>query len=175
MTQDAKVSMVVAVARNGVIGRDGDLPWKLSSDLKRFRAMTLGKPVIMGRKCYESIGRPLPGRANIVISRNSQTQFDGVTMAPNLEAALDVARVNASDVGVDEICIIGGGEIYRLGMPLADILHVTHIEAEIDGDTFFPAIDPEIWDAGDMTFVPAGEKDSHSTRFGSYTRRSATK
>jgi len=137
MTQPIKVSMLVAVARNGVIGRNGDLPWKLSSDLKRFKAMTLGKPVVMGRKCFESIGRPLPGRANIVISRNPETQFDGVTMVPSLDAALHVAQANAIEVGADEICIIGGGEIYRLGMPLADILHVTHIEADIDGDTFF--------------------------------------
>ena len=175
MTQAVKVSMLVAVARNGVIGRGGDLPWKLPSDLKRFKAMTLGKPVVMGRKCFESIGRPLPGRKNIVISRNPETYFDAVTMAPNLEAALDVARVNASSIGAEEICIIGGGEIYRIGMPLADILHVTHIDADIEGDTFFPDIDPEIWTAGEMTTVPEGEKDSHPTRFGTYVRRSATK
>ena len=175
MTEPVKVSMVVAVVRNGVIGRDGDLPWRLSSDLKRFKAMTLGKPVIMGRKCFESIGQPLPGRPNIVISRNLDIHFDGVTMAYSLANALDIAAKEAATMGAAEVCIIGGGEIYRLGMPIADVLHVTHIDADIDGDTFFPEIDPEIWSAGVMTDVPEGEKDSHPTRFGTYSRTSATK
>jgi dihydrofolate reductase len=162
--------MVVAVAENGVIGKDGDLPWKLSSDLKRFKSLTMGKPVIMGRKCYESIGRPLPGRPNIVISRDPSRHFPGVTMASSLEQAIELARGLCLELGANEICIIGGGEIYRLGMDVADLLHVTHIEGDIDGDTYFPPIDPALWLAGPMTDVLAGEKDSHATRFGTYRR-----
>ena len=175
MSKPVRISMIVAVANNGVIGKDGDLPWRLSTDLKRFKSMTLGKPVVMGRKCYESIGRPLPNRPNIVISRNPDTVFEGVHVTSGLKKAIEEARQMATEIGVDEICIIGGGEIYRLGMPLADALHVTHVDADIDGDTFFPEIDTREWIAGPMTYVPSGEKDSHPTHFGSYTRTSATK
>ena len=157
MSKPVRISMIVAVARNGVIGKDGDLPWKLSTDLKRFKSMTMGKPVIMGRKCYESIGRPLPGRPNIVISRDPKTAFEGVTIESSLENAFQVASRMALELGTDEVCIIGGGEIYRLGMPLADELHVTHIDAVIDGDTFFPDIDSQEWIAGPMTHVSPGE------------------
>ncbi|MBB1250715.1 dihydrofolate reductase [Rhizobium sp. G21] len=169
-----KISLVVAMAENGVIGRDNGLPWRQSSDLKRFKAMTTGKPVVMGRKCYASIGRPLPGRPNIVITRNRDFTADGVAVAHDYDAAIALAAGEAKRLGVEEICVIGGGEIYRIAIETADLLHVTHILAEIDGDTFFPAIDPEIWAAGEAEELPSGEKDDHPTRFATYRRRSAS-
>src|SRR5689334_803102 len=110
------VSQVVAMAENHVIGRDNGLPWKLSSDLKRFKALTIGKPVIMGRKCFESIGRPLPGRPNIVVTRNPDFAAEGVIVAHSLDAALDRAEDEARSLSVNEVCVIGGGEIYRQAM-----------------------------------------------------------
>ncbi|WP_137157919.1 dihydrofolate reductase [Rhizobium sp. FKL33] len=168
------ISVVVAMAENGVIGRDNGLPWRQSSDLKRFKAMTLGKPVVMGRKCYASIGRPLPGRPNIVITRNRDFSADGVSVVHDYQAGIALAKEEAKRLGVDEICVIGGGEIYRIAIDTADLLHVTHILAEIDGDTFFPAIDPAIWEAGEPDELPAGEKDDYPTRFVTYRRRSVT-
>jgi dihydrofolate reductase len=168
-----KLSLVVAMAENGVIGRDNALPWRQSTDLKRFKAMTTGKPVVMGRKCYASIGRPLPGRPNIVITRNRDFAADGVAVAHDYDEGIALATQEARRLGVDEVCVIGGGEIYRIAIETADLLHVTHILAGIYGDTFFPAIDPEIWTAGIAEDAPAGEKDDYPTRFVTYRRRSA--
>jgi dihydrofolate reductase len=165
------ISLVVAVTRNHVIGRDGGLPWRLSTDLKRFKALTVGKPVVMGRVCYDSIGKPLPGRTNIVITRNRDFAADGVIVTHSLEEGLERAAVEARKLGVDEIAVIGGGVIYREALEKATILHVTHIEAEIDGDTVFPEVDPDIWQAGPAESVPAGEKDDYPTRFVTYRRR----
>ena len=168
---DPEVSLVVAIARNGVIGRDGGLPWRLSSDLKRFKANTIGRPVIMGRKTFESIGRPLPGRDNIVVSRNSSFRFDGIFAAGSVDEALSLARVKAKAAHAHEICVIGGGEIYRQTFYLANRLVVTHVEAEIEGDATFPNIDPSIWREVSSEAFPAGEKDSHATRHVVYERR----
>lgn len=165
------ISFVVAMTENNVIGRDGGLPWRLSSDLKRFKTLTIGKPVVMGRICYESIGRPLPGRPNIVITRSMDFKPQGVIVVHSLEDAMDVAIAEAEKLGVDEVCVIGGGVVYREAMELATVLHVTHIEATIDGDTFFPEIDPAIWEAGEAEEIPAGEKDDFSTRFVTYRRK----
>ncbi|MDL2408834.1 dihydrofolate reductase [Rhizobium calliandrae] len=166
-------TILVAVSRNGIIGRDGDMPWRLSSDLKRFKAMTLGKPVIMGRKTFQSIGKPLPGRPNVVISRDPGFAAEGVETAHSLKEAIDVAGRLAEESGVDEICVIGGGEIYRQAISLADRLSITHVEAEVDGDTSFPAIDPALWQIESELAVPAGEKDNYPTRFVRYFRRRA--
>lgn len=166
------VSLVVAITRNGVIGRDGDLPWRLSSDFKRFKQLTMGKPVVMGRKCYASIGKPLPGRTNIVITRDESFAGEGLHVAHSLEAGMAIAKALADETGSDEICVIGGGEIYRLAMPFADVLHVTHIEAEIEGDVHFPQIDPAVWEAREEGVLPAGEKDDFAMRFVTYTRYS---
>jgi len=163
-------AIVVAVSENGVIGREGDMPWKLSTDLKRFKALTMGKPVVMGRKTFQSIGRPLPGRPNIVVSRDQNFSAEGITTALSLEEGVEKARAQANELDVSEICIIGGGEIYRQALAFADIVHVTHVEAEFDGDTFFPPIDPTLFSADAPVLVPAGEKDSFPTRFVSYHR-----
>lgn len=161
-----KVTLVVGIAENGVIGRDGGLPWRLSTDMRRFKATTMGKPVLMGRKTWESLPRrPLPGRRNIVISRDRGYEAAGAEVAPSLEAALALAR------GAEEVCVIGGGEIYAQALPFADRLDVTHILADIDGDTRFPPIDPQTWYAVSSADIPAGEADSHATRHVVYERR----
>jgi dihydrofolate reductase len=168
------IAIYVAIAENGVIGRDGGLPWRLSSDLKRFRAGTMGKPIVMGRKTFEGIGRPLPGRHNIVVTRDPDYRAEGVEAAGSLGDAITLARVRGRCMaGADEICIIGGGDIYRQAMPLADRLHVTHVLAPVDGDTLFPPIDAARWRAVSSRDFPAGEKDSHATRHTVYERRTS--
>ncbi|KKX34108.1 dihydrofolate reductase [Rhizobium sp. LC145] len=169
------VSIFVAVSRNNVIGRDGDMPWKLSTDLKRFKAMTLGKPMIVGRKTLESFGgKPLPGRPHVVVTRDPAFHVEGADVARSLEEALERAQAVAAQTGADEIGILGGGQIYAQAIDVADRLYVTHVEAEIaDGDTFFPAIDPAVFEKSEELFVPAGEKDSFPTRFVVYSRRTA--
>jgi dihydrofolate reductase len=138
----SRIVFVVAVARNGVIGRHGELPWRISSDLKRFRATTMGKPVIMGRKTWESLPRrPLPGRRNIVITRDREYHADGAVVVASIDEALRHARKIESD----EICVIGGSEIFRQMLPLADRLYLTEVDLEPEGDVFFPPIDAETW------------------------------
>lgn len=156
-----KVTLIAAVAENGVIGRDGTMPWRLSTDLKRFKATTMGKPVLMGRKTWESFPkRPLPGRRNIVVTRDPAYRAEGAEIAGSLDEALKLARGE----GAEEVGVIGGGEIYAQAMPLADRLDITRVLAEIEGDTRFPAIDPRIWTVVSEEAFPAGEKDSHATR-----------
>lgn len=168
-----RITIVVAVSENGVIGNDGDMPWKLSTDLKRFKALTLGKPLIMGRKTFESIGRPLPGRPHVIVSRNPDFHPDGVHVATSFESAVDRAAAIAAETGADEICVVGGGEIYHQALPLADTLHVTHVEAELAGDTRFPSVDPRVFEKIEESQVPAGEKDTYATRYAIYRRRPA--
>ena len=163
----ARIAIIAAVARNGVIGDAGGLPWRLSTDMKRFRELTLGKPVIMGRKTFDTIGGPLKGRTNIVVSRNSALAPAGVTVVPTLEKALATARGVAADA---EIMVIGGGELYAASLGLADRLYITHVEATPPGDTHFPAIDPGTWQVVSSETVPAGERDSVRTTFVIYER-----
>ena len=167
------VAIHVAIAQNGVIGREGDLPWRLSSDLKRFKADTMGKPIIMGRRTWESFPkRPLPGRLNIVVTRDETFAAEGGEVAHSLDDAISLATERASSMPeADEICVIGGGEIYARALPMADELHITHVLAEPDGDTYFPAIEPAVWEPVSSEDVPAGERDSHRTRHTVYVRR----
>jgi len=169
----AKIVLVVAVAQNGVIGRDGDLPWRLPSDLKRFKQLTLGKPVVMGRKTWDSIGRPLPGRPNIVVTRDASFAAPGATVVSSLDEGLAVAQREAEALGVDEVCVIGGGQIYAQVFDRADILHVTRVEADVAGDTRFPAIDPAVFEKIADEPIPQGEKDSHAMHFATWCRRKA--
>lgn len=163
MTQ---VVIHVAVAGNGVIGKEGGMPWKLGTDLARFKARTMGKPVVMGRKTFESLGRPLPGRRNIVVTRDRAWRAEGAEAADSLETALAMgAAAN------QEVCVIGGGQIYAQAIDLADRLEVTHVLAEPEGDTRFPPIDPNIWQAESAEDVPAGPRDTHPTRHVVYHRR----
>jgi dihydrofolate reductase len=163
--------MIAAVAANGVIGREGEMPWRLSTDLKRFRRLTMGKPVIMGRKTWESIGRPLAGRDNIVVTRQAGFAPEGVQTAPDLAEALALGREIARSKGASEVMVIGGGTVYAAAMPFADRLYVTHVALSPDGDTSFPPIDPAVWREVSSETVPAGEKDSAASRFVVYERR----
>lgn len=165
-----RIAIVVAIGENGIIGAKGDMPWRLSSDLKRFKQITIGKPVIMGRKTFDAIGAALPGRMNIVITRNPAFDAQGVKVAGNLSTAVAIAVERAIADGVDEICIIGGGQIYVEAMPLADRLYVTHVLASPSGDTVFPPIEGNVWRLADEETFPAGEKDTAATRYAVYER-----
>jgi len=146
------------------------MPWRLSSDLKRFKAVTMGKPVIMGRKTFETIGKPLPGRTHIGVSRRRALGPEGVVVTPSLDAALARAQEEARTSADPEIMVIGGGEIYRATIDLADRLYITHIDAVPDGDTHFPLIDPAVWRGTEVERTPAGPKDSAATTFVVYDR-----
>ncbi len=135
------IVLVVAVAENGVIGRDNAMPWRIKSDLKYFRSVTINKPVIMGRKTYASIGKPLPGRTNIVVTRNSDFAAPGILVAPGIEQALSAARGDALRRGTNEIAVIGGTEIFAQTMAVADRIALTRVHANPPGDTYMPAID----------------------------------
>ncbi|AAN56632.1 type 3 dihydrofolate reductase [Shewanella oneidensis MR-1] len=134
-----RIAMIAAMANNRVIGKDNKMPWHLPEDLRHFKAMTLGKPVVMGRKTFESIGRPLPGRHNIVISRQADLQIEGVTCVTSFEAAKRVAG------DCEELVVIGGGQLYKQLLPQADRLYLTQINLDVDGDTFFPAWEDNEW------------------------------
>ncbi|MGL3605164.1 dihydrofolate reductase [Rhizobium sp. G187] len=167
-----KTAIIVAVAKSGVIGRDGDMPWRLSTDLKRFKALSMGKPLIMGRKTFESFGsKPLPGRPHVIVSRNATFAMPGVETVRSVEEGVERGRELARAAGVDEICVIGGGEIYRQTLPLADVLCVTHVEADLEGDTHFPAIDDAVFEMVSEMQIPAGPVDNYPTRYAIYRRR----
>ncbi len=139
------VSLVVAMAENRVIGRDGGLPWHIPGDLKLFKKTTMGKPIVMGRKTWESLGRPLPGRPNIVITRDRNYRAEGAHVADGLQAALALAEELARQSAVDEIMVIGGAEIYRLALPIADRLYLTEVSLCPQGDAWFPEFDLQEW------------------------------
>ena len=140
-----KIVLIAALAENRVVGIDNRLPWHLPEDLKYFKRITTGKAIIMGRKTYESIGRPLPNRTNIVISRNSDFRAEGVKVVASLDAAINLATdVNASN-GVQEVMIIGGASIYEAALPEAERLYITHVHAEVEGDAYFPAVNFKLW------------------------------
>ncbi|MFT5321293.1 MAG: dihydrofolate reductase [Pseudohongiellaceae bacterium] len=140
-----KISLVWAMAQNRVIGRNNNLPWHLPEDLKYFKRITLGKPVIMGRKTYESIGKPLPGRTNIVVTRNADFSAAGVKTVNSLSAAKALCESIGEIDGISEAMVIGGAEIYTQAMPVADRLYLTEVHANVDGDTFFPEFDRGLW------------------------------
>jgi dihydrofolate reductase len=165
------IVLVVAVAENGIIGNAGGLPWRMKADLRRFRALTLGKPVIMGRKTFESIGRALDGRDNIVVTGQPDYAAEGVIVVHGLTDALQVAEARAAVSGASEIAVIGGGEIFTETLPLASRLHVTHIEGEVPGDTRFPPISADEWSGTEPELLAAAEGDTVSGRYVLYERR----
>jgi dihydrofolate reductase len=168
----SQIVLISAVARNGVIGSDNDMPWRLPTDLKRFKKMTVGKPVVMGRKTFLSFGgRPLPGRPHIVISRDPEFAPEGVEAATSLEAAFERAETLAQELGVDEIICMGGGQIYAQAMPIADRLEITEVSAEPAGDTRFPEIDLGEWVETNREQGVRTEKDSADIAFVSYRRK----
>ena len=160
------LSMIVAHANNRIIGKDNDMPWHLPADLAYFKKTTLGKPIIMGRKTYESIGRPLPGRKNIVISRDADYHAEGVDSVTSVEQALTLVK------DVEEIMVIGGGAIYQHCLPFADKLYITHINASIDGDTQFPNYDTENeWQKMSNEVRQPDEKNAYELDFCVYERK----
>lgn len=161
MMKSIKLCLVVARGRNHVIGVDNDLPWRLGSDLKNFKAITLGKPVIMGRKTWDSIGRPLPGRPNLVITRDTDFQAQGASVWTSLPLAIEAARAMAKTAHQDEVCVIGGGQIYGEALPFADRLYLTEVDAAPTGTAFFPAFDEANWAETTRTEFSAGPRDDH--------------
>ena len=160
-----RLVLVVAVAENGVIGRDGAMPWRLSSDLKRFRKLTMGKPMVMGRKTFEAIGRPLDGRDSVVVTRQAAFTAPGIHVANTFEAALLLAGELADGRGVEEIMVIGGAEIYAAALPLADTIYLTRVHAEPEGDTWFPELEPDQWREISRQRHPAGDRDDAASSF----------
>jgi len=153
------LSLVVAVAENGVIGNGNQLPWHLPDDLQRFKALTLGKPIVMGRKTYDSIGRPLPGRTNIVVSRQTNLTIARCTVVASLAAALKVAGED------DEVMIIGGAAIFHEALPIAQRIYLTRVHATVAGDIFFPRLDPAQWRETSVTLHPADQRHAYSFSF----------
>ena len=147
-----KISIIVAASANNVIGVGGGLPWRLPEDLKRFKEVTMGKPMIMGRATFESIGRALPGRRSIVLTRQEDFAAEDCEVAPTIETALEAAG------DVDEVMIVGGGEIYRQFLPMADRIYMTRVQAEIEGDTRFPELEMDEWEVVAVEEFPAGDE-----------------
>ncbi len=153
------ISLIVAVADNGVIGKQNGLPWRLPEDLRRFKALTLGKPIVMGRKTFESIGKPLPGRTNIVVTRQAELALPGCVVTGSLAAA--VAAAGAAE----EIMIIGGADIYRQALPLAQRVYLTEVHGAVDGDAGFPGLDAQQWRELAREDYPADERHAHAYSF----------
>tara|TARA_R110002020_G_scaffold63368_1_gene169212 strand:+ start:271 stop:795 length:525 start_codon:yes stop_codon:yes gene_type:complete len=167
----AKIAMIVGVAENGVIGSDQTIPWRIPSDMAFFKRTTMGKPIIMGRKQFETVGKPLPGRSNIVVTRQTGYQPEGVIVVSGLEDALAAARAIATRDQVDEVMIIGGGDIYAQMLDRADRLYVSHIALSPQGDVRFPAIDPAVWTVTDMPETAPDPRDQAAYRVKVYERR----
>ena len=158
-------SLVVARARNGVIGRDNRLPWRLPADLAYFKRVTMGHPVIMGRRTWESIGRPLPGRHNIVVTHNTDYKAEGATVVDSLDAAWRAAGA------VDEACVIGGTSLFAEALPQADRIHLTEVEADVEGDTWFPPFDRSQWTEREVARQSRDQRHEHPFRIVVLERR----
>ena len=166
-----EIFLIAAVAENGVIGAGGAMPWRLKSDMARLKALTMGKPVVMGRKTFASIGRPLPGRTNIVVTRDLGFRADGVVVTHSFTDAKAIATGDALRRFATEIAVIGGAEIYAQWMDSADRLEITEVHARPDGDTRFPAVDPTAWEEVARERNPAGPHDSADFSYVTYRRR----
>ena len=158
------ISLIVAASTNNVIGFQGDLPWRLSSDLKRFKALTMGKPIVMGRKTYESIGRPLPGRQNIVVTRNPDFVAEGCDVVSSVDAAIDAAG------DAEEIMIIGGSHIYEAFLPRAGRIYLTRVQAEVEGDAYLPEFNSNEWQETGVEKYNADESNDYDVIFSIFER-----
>ncbi|MFZ4533512.1 MAG: dihydrofolate reductase [Alsobacter sp.] len=165
------VVIVVAAARNGVIGRDNRLIWRLKADLKHFRALTLGRPMVMGRKTYESIGKPLPGRETIVLTRDTGFAAEGAHVARDLAAALGLGQVLGRRMGADSVVVAGGALVYAAALPLVSRIHLTRVEAEPEGDAVFDTPDPTHFREVARETHPAGPDDEFAFAFVDFQRR----
>jgi dihydrofolate reductase len=159
------VTLIVAVADSGAIGRDNTLPWHLPEDLKRFKRLTMGKPIVMGRKTYESIGKPLPGRRNIVLTRDANYRREGVTVVHDADAAMRAAAEAA------EIMVIGGADLFRLFLPRAGRVHLTRVHGDIEGDVMWPELDKREWSAVEREVHAADERHAWSMTFEVWEKR----
>ncbi len=159
------VSIIVAMDKNRLIGRDNDLPWRLPSDLAHFKKVTMNKPILMGRKTYDSIGRPLPGRKNIVLTHDKNLEIEGVTVVNSLDAAMSAAR------DAEELMVIGGGAVYERVLPITQRMYLSFIDGEFEGDAWFPEFDENDWEIVESKEQPAGEKDVPGCRFVTYQRK----
>jgi dihydrofolate reductase len=159
------ISLIAAMDRNRLIGNKNELPWHLPADLAHFKKITLNKPILMGRKTYESIGRPLPGRENIVLTRNKGLEIEGVTVVHSLEEAVE----NLSDTA--ELMVIGGSTIYELALPSAQRLYLSYVEGEFEGDAWFPEVDATQWRISESLTQPPDEKNHYGCRFVTYERK----
>ena len=167
------IALIWAMSQNRVIGRDNTLPWRLPLDMKHFMATTMGKPVVMGRKTMESMKAPLPGRTNIVITRNTQWQKEGAKVCHNLDDALELASAQGEIDGQTELMVIGGADIYGLALPKAHRLYITHVHADIDGDVFFPEFDLDQFSLEKSQDYPQDDRHSADFTIAQYVRKSA--
>ena len=161
------ISIIVAVSENGVIGKDNQLIWRLPDDLKRFKKLTTGHPIIMGRKTFDSIGKPLPGRTSIVITRNQDFFMDGIIAVHSLEKALEEAK----KLDTDEVFVIGGGEIYKQVLSVVDRLYITEVKTIMEGDAFFKIAEPEKWIESERTVHEADDRHEFAFNFVDYVRK----
>lgn len=169
MSAASELVLLAALDRNHAIGRDNDLPWRLPDDLARFKALTMGKPLLMGRRTAESLGRALPGRRNLVLTRRGQVPHAGMEAVPSVEQALQAAAID----GAAELWVIGGGEVYALCLPRATRMYLTHVDAAVGrADTFFPRFDPEDWRVASREAHAADARHAHAFEFVDYRRRS---
>ena len=159
-----KLSLIAAMDKNRLIGKDNALPWHLPADLKHFKKVTMDKPILMGRKTYDSIGRPLPGRKNIVLTRAANTQIEGVTVVNSLDEAI------AAVADAEELMVIGGSSIYQLLLPEAERLYLSFVEGEFEGDAWFPEFDEDEWQITDDKTQAPDEKNAHACRFVTYEK-----
>ncbi len=166
----SKISLIAAVARNNVIGADQSIPWRIPSDFAWFKQTTMGKPMVMGRKQFETFAKPLPGRPHIVVTRQHDYRPEGVLVRHSLQEALAAARRLAEASEQDEIMVIGGGDIYAQALPLADRLYISHVDLEPDGDVHFPPIDPAEWRVVDEPDMPRSERDAANYTIRVYDR-----
>jgi dihydrofolate reductase len=166
-----EIVLIAAVAENGVIGADGAIPWHLKSDQRRFKAMTMGKPVVMGRKTFLSLARPLPGRTNIVLTRDAKFRATGAVVTTSFGVARAVSHADALRRSVNEIAVIGGAEVYAQWMDVADRLEITEVHVSPAGDTRFPAIDASRWEEAARVRHPAAQDDSADFSYVTYRRR----
>ncbi len=162
-----RLSLIAALDMDHGIGHENQLPWQLPDDLKRFKALTMGKPILMGRKTAQSLGRALPGRPNLVLTRSGVVPFEGMQAVGSIDEALTFA----ADAGADELCVIGGGEIYRLAMAQATDLHLTWVDTRVEADTHFPPVDPQQWSESRREHHPADERHAFAFDFVDYVRR----
>ena len=164
------LALIVAVADNGVIGRNNALPWHLPDDLKYFKRTTMGKPILMGRKTFESIGRPLPGRANIVISTSPDYQAEGIHVVSSLKEALALAEDIATIDGAEELMVIGGAQIYAAALPRASRLYLTEVHAKVEGDAYLPPLDLQLWREVSRDYHPSALAEQYAYSFVVYER-----